>query len=39
MANYFFHQCIGDEYLADDDGIDVPDLKTIRSGAVTRGRQ
>lgn len=39
MGLYFFNMHIGDEYLSDEDGIDLPDLESVRREAVAAARE
>lgn len=39
MSRYFFHMHIGDGYVSDDDGIDLPDLESVRREAVAAARE
>ena len=38
MPRFYFHFCLGDEFVEDEEGIDLPDLAAARSAAVASAR-
>ncbi|NLS06963.1 hypothetical protein HGP14_27060 [Rhizobium sp. P32RR-XVIII] len=39
MAKYYFHIRAGDEFVEDDEGIDLPDLAAVHEEAVNSARE